>query len=42
VRTPDALQIAAALTARCNAMVTNDRDFPRVAGLEIIQLSDHV
>jgi predicted nucleic acid-binding protein len=42
VRTPDALQIAAALTARCPAMVTNDRDFPRVAGLEIIQLGDHL
>jgi len=42
VRTPDALQIAAALTARCPAMVTNDRDFPHVAGLEIIQLGDHL
>lgn len=39
IRIPDALQLAAALTARCTALVTNDRDFPDVPGLNIIQLS---
>jgi predicted nucleic acid-binding protein len=42
VRTPDALQLAAALTTRCSALVTNDRRFPDVRGLPIVQLSDHV
>lgn len=41
LRTPDALQLAAALGGGCRALVTNDRRFPRVAGLEIVQLSDH-
>lgn len=39
IRTPDALQLAAALTMRCTALVTNDRNFPDVPGLSIIQLS---
>ena len=42
VRTPDALQLAAALTQRCGAFVTNDRAMPAVAGLRILQLSDYV
>lgn len=42
VRTPDALQLAAALTERCSALVTNDRAFPQVSGLEVIQLSDYL
>ncbi len=41
VRTPDALQLAAALTARCSAFVTNDRRLPAVPGLRIIQLDEH-
>lgn len=41
VKTPDALQLAAALTARCTAYVTNDRALPRVPGLEILQLRDY-
>ena len=40
VRTPDALQLAAALTARCTAYLTNDRELPRIPGLKIFQLSD--
>lgn len=39
-RTPDALQLAAALTSRCSALVTNDRRYPTIPGLEIVQLSD--
>ena len=42
VRTPDALQLAAALTQRCSAFVTNDRAMPAVPSLRIVQLSDYV
>lgn len=41
VRTPDALQLAAALSRRCTSFVTNDRQIPPIAGLRIVQLSDH-
>ncbi|HEV2149139.1 MAG TPA: type II toxin-antitoxin system VapC family toxin [Longimicrobiaceae bacterium] len=41
IRTPDALQLAAALTARCSAFLTNDRRLPTVPGLPVVQLSDH-
>jgi predicted nucleic acid-binding protein len=40
-RTPDALQLAAALTGGCRTFVTNDRRLPDVAGLRILQLSDY-
>lgn len=40
LRTPDALQLAAALTMRCSALVTNDRRLPSLAGLRVLQLSD--
>ena len=42
VRTPDALQLAAALTQRCSAFVTNDRAMPDVPGLRVLQLSDYL
>jgi predicted nucleic acid-binding protein len=41
LRTPDALQLAAALSARCSAFVTNDRRLPRLRALKIIQLTEH-
>jgi len=41
VRTPDALQLAAALATGCTAYVTNDRALPRIPGLEILQLSSY-
>lgn len=41
LRTPDALQLAAALSARCSAFVTNDRRLPALPGLPIVQLDDH-
>jgi predicted nucleic acid-binding protein len=41
IRTPDALQLAAALAARCTAFVTNDRNLPAIAGLRILQLRDY-
>jgi len=40
VRTPDALQLAAALTARCTVFVTNDRRLPPLPGLRIVQLTE--
>ncbi len=42
MRTPDALQIAAALAANCSAFVTNDRRMPALPGLPVVQLSDHL
>ncbi len=42
IRTPDALQLAAALSRRCPSFVTNDRNIPAPPGLKVIQLSDHV
>lgn len=40
VRTPDALQLAAGITQRCTALVTNDRAMPAVPGLRVLQLAD--
>ncbi len=39
VRTPDAIQVAAALGRRCPYFVTNDRKLPRIPGLDVVQLS---
>lgn len=41
LRTPDALQLAAALSTGCSAFVTNDRDLPPVPGLEVLQLRSY-
>lgn len=41
-RTPDALQLAAALSTRCAAFLTNDRRLPALPGLRILQLRDYV
>ena len=38
VRTPDAIQLAAARAAGCSAFVTNDRRLPSVTDLPVIQL----
>lgn len=40
LRTPDALQIAVALEAGCQAFLTNDAAFQRVAGLEVLVLNE--
>lgn len=42
ITTPDALQLAAALSARCGAFLTNDRDLPPIPGLRILQLRDYL
>jgi len=41
LRTPDALQLSAALTAGCSAFVTNDRRLPAIPGLRILQVDDY-
>jgi predicted nucleic acid-binding protein len=40
LRTPDAIQIEAALSHGAKAFVTNDRDLPEIPGLRILQLKD--
>ena len=37
VRTPDAIQLAAALSMRCGTFVTNDRKIPAIPGLTVVQ-----
>lgn len=41
IRTPDALQLAAALSGGCAALVTNDRSLDVIPGLWVYQLSDY-
>ncbi len=40
LRTPDAIQVSAALSGGCSALLTNDRELPAVPGLRILQLKD--
>lgn len=42
MKTPDALQVAAALGGRCSTFVTNDRRIPQPPGLRVLQLDDLV
>jgi predicted nucleic acid-binding protein len=42
IRTPDALQLVAALATRCTALVTNDRRMPSLPSLPVLQLSDYL
>lgn len=42
IKTPDALQLAAAMSAECKVFVTNDRRLPDVSGLRVIQLADYL
>ncbi len=42
LRTPDAIQLSAALSGSCSALLTNDRDLPEVVGLRILQLKDYL
>ena len=39
VKTPDALQLVAAIGAGCSTFVTNDRRLPSIPGLRILELS---
>src|SRR6266513_843689 len=38
VKTPDSLQLVAALAAGCVTFLTNDRDLPTIRGLRILKL----
>lgn len=40
--TPDALQLAAAMTTGCAVFLTNDRDLPKIPNLRIVQLGFYV
>jgi predicted nucleic acid-binding protein len=42
MRTPDALQVAAALAEGCTSFVTNDRRLRALPGLSILQLDDYI
>ncbi len=42
VKTPDAIQLAAALHGDCSTMITNDRRLPELPGLAVRQLSDYL
>jgi predicted nucleic acid-binding protein len=40
-KTPDALQIVAALTGGCTTFVTNERRIPSIPGMRVLQLADY-
>lgn len=42
LKTPDALQLAAAFGTSCTAFVTNDRALPSFETLKVLQLSDYL
>lgn len=42
VRTPDALQLAVALTESCSSFVTNDRRLARFPGVRVLVLDDYI
>lgn len=42
LRTPDALQLAAALAARCTTFLTNDRRLPDLPGLRVLSLDAYL
>jgi predicted nucleic acid-binding protein len=42
VKTPDALQLVAALAAGCGTFLTNDRGLPALPNLRILQLTSYV
>lgn len=42
LRTPDAIQLSAALGTRCSSFVTNDRGLPNLVGVRVVQLEDHL
>ena len=41
VKTPDALQLVAAMSAGCSAFLTNDRDLPPIPGIRVLQLASY-
>ena len=41
VKTPDALQLIAAISAGCSTFLTNDRRLPAIPGLRIVELNSY-
>ena len=41
VKTPDSLQLVAALAGRCTAFLTNDRQLPTLPSIRILQLASY-
>jgi predicted nucleic acid-binding protein len=41
VKTPDALQLVAAIGSGCGTFVTNDRRIPKIPGTRVLQLADY-
>lgn len=41
VKTPDALQLVAAMAGGCPVFLTNDRELPALPGIRILQLSSY-
>lgn len=42
IKTPDALQLACALTHQCKTFVTNDRSLPQVPDVRVVDLKAYV
>ncbi|MFV2055695.1 MAG: type II toxin-antitoxin system VapC family toxin [Thiohalomonadales bacterium] len=42
IKTPDAIQLAAAITSNCTCFLTNDRDFIEMGQIKIIQLDNYI
>jgi predicted nucleic acid-binding protein len=42
IRTPDALQLAAAFASGCSTLLTNDRELPSMPGLNVLQLRNYL
>jgi predicted nucleic acid-binding protein len=42
VKTPDALQLVAAIGAGCTTFLTNDRRLPSMPGLRVVELTSYV
>lgn len=42
LKTPDAFQLSAALATNCHGFITNDKNIPRVSGIEILSLDELV
>ncbi len=42
IKTPDAIQIATALIARCPVYLTNDRRLPPLPGIRILQIKNYI
>jgi predicted nucleic acid-binding protein len=42
VKTPDALQVVAAISGGCTTFLTNERRRPPVPGLRILELASYV